>query len=77
MADASEDASAALLLSLLVRKRRRSGTSRKKKRFWVREFLKERKNQGDFLNLVRELRFDREMFFRSVTFQSFPLKTHA
>ena len=38
---------------------------RRKKRFWVRDIYRHRREQGEFSNLVQELRFgDREMYFR-------------
>ena len=47
------------------RKRKRLQKRRKTKRFWGRDIFKERKSQGDFYNLVEELRLgDCEYYFR-------------
>ena len=47
------------------RKRKRLQKRRKTKRFWDRDIFKERKSQGDFYNLVEELRLgDYEYYFR-------------
>ena len=56
-----------IMIFILRRRRRRSLLSkkRKKKRFWVREIFRRRETQGDFYNLVKELRLcDREYYFR-------------
>ena len=47
------------------RKRKRLQKRRKTKRFWGMDIFKERKSQGDFYNLVEELRLgDYEYYFR-------------
>ena len=47
------------------RKRKRLQKRRKTKRFWDRDIFKERKSQGDFYNLVEELRLgDCEYYFK-------------
>ena len=47
------------------RKRKRLQKRRKTKRFWGMDIFKERKSQGDFYNLVEELRLgDCEYYFR-------------
>ena len=50
-----------ILLLLLVRLRKK----RQKKRFWIRSIFKSRKTNGEFCNLIQELRTnDRQYFFR-------------
>ena len=47
------------------RKRKRLQKRRKTKRFWGMDIFKERKSQGDFYNLVEELRLgDCEYYFK-------------
>ena len=56
-----------LMIFILWRRRRRLLISkqRKKKRFWMRDIFRKRESQGDFFNLVKELRLsDREYYFR-------------
>ena len=55
-----------LLLIFLLRKRRRKRKrDYKRKRFWVRSIFQRRKKQGEYHNLVQELRLgDREFYFR-------------
>ena len=55
-----------LLLVFLMRKRRRKRKrDYKPKRFWVRNIFKRRIKQGEYHNLVQELRLgDREFYFR-------------
>ena len=67
MADDNEIFLFASLVIFFLRLRRR-GNARKTirpKRFWVREVYRRRQSQGEFNNLVRELRGgDRELYFR-------------
>ena len=44
---------------------RRTNLKRRRKRFWVRDIYQRRAAQGEYANLVRELRLgDREFYFR-------------
>lgn len=53
-----------LRTAILIQKKK---TKSKKRRFWVREILKERDEKGAFKQLVGDLRlFDREYFFRFI-----------
>ena len=55
----------ALLVIILRRRRRRTNLKRRRKRFWVRDIYQRRAAQGEYANLVRELRLgDREFYFR-------------
>ena len=53
---------------VIHRKRmRRNRKQAKSKRFWVRDIFRARAQQGEYNNLVRELRLgDRELYFRLV-----------
>ena len=54
------------LLFLLIRRRTRLQRNQRR-RLWVRGVFLKRKSQGEFGNLVRELRTsDRELYFRYV-----------
>ena len=56
----------ALLLILILKRRiqRRRLQNRYKKRFWVRQLFKERKQKGEYHLLVKDMRlFDHEFFF--------------
>ena len=67
MADDNEIFLFALLVIYILRLRRRRNTRKtiRPKRFWVREVYRRRQSQGEFNNLVRELRGgDRELYFR-------------
>ena len=70
MADEEENEEALLLILILLRRRRRRKAERqpeKRRRCcWVREiFTIKRKQQGDYHNLVLEMRqADREFYFR-------------
>ena len=56
-----------LLLFILIRRRRRLQRNQGRRRLWVRGVFLKRKNQGEFGNLVRELRAsDRKLYFRYV-----------
>lgn len=58
MADIYEEI---ILLCLIHRRRQR----RHKKQFWVRPIFQRRREQGEFYNLVQELRLsDREFHFK-------------
>ena len=58
--DCSSSEDEELLLLLLVRKKRR-----KPKQMWIRPIYKKRKEQGDYHNLLQELRLnDTESHFR-------------
>ena len=63
-----EENEEALLLMLLHRNRRRRKERQPEKRWWscwVREIYTKRKQQGDYHNLVLEMRLvDREIYFR-------------
>ena len=53
-----------LLLFILIRRRRRLQRNQVRRRLWVRGVFLKRKSQGEFGNLVRELRAsDRELYF--------------
>ena len=67
MADDSEIFRFAVLVIYVLRLRRRRNARKtiRPKRFWVREVYRRRQSQGEFNNLVRELRGgDRELYFR-------------
>ena len=56
-----------LLPFLLIRRRTRLQRNQRRRRLWVRAVFLKRKSQGEFGNLVRELRTsDRELYFRYV-----------
>ena len=64
MADDNEIFLFAVLVIYVLRLRRRRNAKRPK-RFWMREVYRRRQSQGEFNNLVRELRGgDRELCFR-------------
>ena len=64
MADENEEDLLMLFLVLLLRRRRRMNVRRAVERnFWVQDLFMRRKAQGDFHNLVQELRLgNRELF---------------
>ena len=67
MADDNEIFLFALLVIYVLRLRRRRNVRKtiRPKRFWVREVYRRRQGQGEFNNLVLELRGgDRELYFR-------------
>ena len=54
-----------LLMLLILRRRRRKLKRKFKRKCWVRKFLTQREQLGDFKNLLQELKSDdREQFFR-------------
>ena len=54
-----------LILIILRRRRQQRENNKNRKRFWVREIYKRRKQFGEFHTLVREaMLFDSEYFFR-------------
>ena len=59
-----------LLLFIVIRQRRRLQRNQGRRNLWVRGVFLKRKSQGEFGNLVRELRAsDRELYFRYVVMQ--------
>ena len=65
MADVEEQLLLCALLVIMRRRRRRTNLKRRRKRFWVRDIYQRRAAQGEYANLVRELRLgDREFYFR-------------
>ena len=58
----------ALLLAsvaLIIRRRRRRRQRQQKRRFWVKQiFTEEKKQRGEWGNLVHELQDDREYYYR-------------
>ena len=67
MADDNEIFLFALLVIYVLRLRRHRNARKtiRPKRFWVREVYSRRRRQGEFNNLVLELRGgDRELYFR-------------
>ncbi|XP_020628233.1 uncharacterized protein LOC110065440 [Orbicella faveolata] len=67
MADPGDDERLLLLLLLfiLIQRRRRLQRNQGRRRLWVRGVFLKRKSEGEFGNLVRELRAsDREPYFR-------------
>ena len=72
MADDNEIFLFALLVIYVLRLRRRRNARKtiRPKRFWVREVYRRQQRQGEFNNLVLELRGgDRELYFRSANTQ--------
>ena len=54
-----------LLLLLVLYRRRKNRELKNKKRFWVRKIFAQRKEKGEYNNLVREMRIhDHEFFFK-------------
>ena len=54
-----------LLLLMLLRRRQLRIEEKYRKRFWVRPILQQRKQQGEYFNLVREMQLaDHESFFK-------------
>jgi hypothetical protein len=55
----------ALTLLLRIRRRRRMlmNEVRKPRTVWVQEFFKKRKEKGDYMNLVEELRLGDRVFY--------------
>ena len=54
-----------LLLILLRRRLQRAAETKYKKRWWVRQIFAERNSQGEFHNLIQEMRlFDHEYFYK-------------
>ena len=54
-----------VIYNLRLRRRRNARRTKRPKRFWMREVYRRRQSQGEFNNLVRELRGgDRELYFR-------------
>ena len=54
-----------ILILIILRRRQHRANNKNRKRFWVREIYKRRKQLGEFHTLVREaMFFDHEYFFR-------------
>ena len=76
MADRADDERLLLLLLLfiLIRRRRRLQRNQGRRRLWVRGVFLKMKSQGEFGNLVRELRTsNRELYFRGTVSQPLPV----
>ena len=59
-----EDLQTALVLGIILRRRRHRATKKSQRCSWVRPILQKRRQQGEYNNLLREMRLsDRENHF--------------
>ena len=64
MASSDEDLQSVLVLGIILRQRRRRATKKSQRCSWVRPILQKRWQQGEYNNLLREIRLsDRENHF--------------